>query len=189
MRSDPCADPASPETSAREGASGIPVVLGDGATWLLADGGLLNALDPIRDKIDDSARIGGQVEMADIGQAAWIMLAANYRLSGPEIGGLILGASQGGLAAAVMEALFGPEHPRRTYTTWAASALIANGIDPDAVPEGLRPHVLAQLVGTGRAIPIERFVESAVAAPKLAAFRARAEQAAAEAAAKGEGAA
>ena len=73
-----------------------------------------------------------------------------------------------------MEALFGPAILRRTYSTWAASALWANGLDPATIPAKLRPHVLNQLVGTGRALSINRYVESAVAAPQLAAFRARA---------------
>jgi len=163
-----------PESRALEGAAGVPVVLGDGATWLLADGGLRNALDPIRDRMDDAARLSGQVDMTDVGEAAWLMLAGNYDLARDQLAALILGADHGALAKAVMEALFGPEAPRRTYTAWAASALIASGIDPAAVPGDLRPHVLAQLVGTGRAIPLESYIESAAAAGRLAAIRSRA---------------
>ncbi len=163
-----------PERREYEGASGTPAVLSDGQTWLLADGGLRNALDGLRDRIDDEARLRGDVSMLDVSEAAGTLLRANYRLSIDEAADLVFGAPDGdALTAAVLAALFGPPAPRRTYTNWATSALLANGIDPASIPGDLRPHVLAQLVRTGRAIPVDEFVDSAVAAPQLAAIRDR----------------
>ncbi|WP_435005152.1 hypothetical protein P12x_003046 [Tundrisphaera lichenicola] len=171
MTAKPQDDRPKPEDCAREGCDGTPVTLSDGRAWLLADGGLLNHLDAIRDRIDDSARLTEQVEMGDVNEAAFSLLLANYELAPSELVGLLAGAEAEVLVPAVMEALFGPEQSRRTYTTWAASALIANGIDPSSVPTPLRAHVLEQLVATGRAIPAGKYIESAAAARKRALFR------------------
>jgi hypothetical protein len=165
--------PLTPEDRARLGASGVPVVLSDGDTWLLADGGLCNELDDLRDRIDDECRLTGQVDMLDIANVAFRLLNVNYDLSDYEASQLIVGAKHEALSKAVMEALYGPEHPRRTYTSWAAAAMVANGIDPGAVPSSLRPHVLAQLEAMGRCIKRSEYIESAEAARRFAAKRAR----------------
>jgi hypothetical protein len=162
-----------PEIRALNGAAGTPVVLADGREWLLADGGLGNALDEVRDRIDDAARLTGEVDMGDVREAAFSLLLDNYELTGPEAAGLILGADGQKLTDAVGAALFGATG-RRTYTLWAASALLANGLDPATIPGPMRWHVLDHLVATRRAIPATDFIDSAVAAPRLAALRARA---------------
>jgi hypothetical protein len=162
-----------PESRALEGAAGTPVVLADGRTWLLCDGGLLNELDGLRDGIDDASRLSGEVGMLVVAEAACHLLTANYDLDPSEVMTLVAGAVDQPLADAVREALFGPAAPRRTYTTWAASALIANGIDPASVPSALRPHVLAQLESTGRCVKRSLYIESAEAGRKFARIRAR----------------
>lgn len=167
-----------PEARALEGAAGVPAVLADGRAWLLCDGGLLNELDDLRDKLDDEARLsGGTIGLLDIANVAARLLEANYRLTPDEIRALLVGAvgpdRAQALADAVMLALFGPDGGRRTYTSWAASALIANGIDPSSVPSALRPHVLAQLEATGRCIKRTVYIESAEAGRRIAGIRSR----------------
>ena len=141
-----------PEERALEGCGGTAVILADGRPWLLRDGGLCNHLDALRDRMDDAARLRSEVDMIDVANVAFDLLTANYELSGAEASTLIVGADHSALAAGVMEALFGPSRPRRTYTAWAASAMLANGIDPTTVPGHLRPHVLAHLEGSGRCL-------------------------------------
>ena len=45
----------------------------------------------------------------------------------------------------------------RTFTAWARSALLANGLDPAKVPAADLAAVLHQLVGTGRAVAHAEF--------------------------------
>ena len=177
-----------PDARAKNGAVGTPIELADGNTWLLADGGLLNHLDGLRDEIDDSARLAGSVPMLTIYEAAAQLLDANYLLSRLDIWSLLSRPEDEAeaklvdqrIADAVFLALYGekPEAQRtladrRTYTQWAASALIANGIDPTAIPTALLPHVLEQLEWTRRCIPRQDFIESAEAGAKMAGIRAR----------------
>jgi hypothetical protein len=169
----PIDDRPLPDLRALEGAAGTPIVLADGEEWLLADGGLCNELDDLRDHLDDEARLTGEASSAEVNEAAFVLLRANYELSGPEAAGLILGADGQRLSDAVGAALFGAAG-RRTYTLWAASALLANGLDPATIPGPMRRHVLDHLVASGRAIPATKFIDSAAAAPRLAAMRARA---------------
>ena len=162
-----------PESRALPGCDGVPAVLADGQAWLLRDGGLLNELDELRDKIDDDARLTGEVVLLDVANAAARLLAANYELADDEVYTLLAGAVDQELANAVALALYGPAGGRRTYTAWAASALLANGIDPDRVPSSLRPHVLAHLEATGRCIKRSEYIESAEAARRIAGIRSR----------------
>lgn len=168
------ANAPTPESRILEGASGTPVKLSDGNVWLLADGGLLNVLDGLRDKIDDDARLTGEVNMIDVAEMAAHLVVANYELDDDEARRLVIGSVDQELADAVTEALFGQNGPRRTYTSWAASALLANGIDPASVPSRLMPHVLHQLEGTKRCMPRGEYIESAEAARRIAGIRARA---------------
>jgi hypothetical protein len=166
-------DAVAPEYREKDGATGTPAVLADGREWLLADGGLCNVLDAIRDRIDDEARLRGEVDMADVRQAAFLLLRANYVLSEGEAASLLLGAEPQPLTDAVSRALFGEPNPRRTFTVWAASSLLANGIDPASVPGPLRQHVLDILVASRRTVPAGEFIESAEAARRRAAILAR----------------
>jgi hypothetical protein len=153
--------------SPRRGAPrGVPVVLSDGRTWLLARPGLAPVLADVRDRLYDDLTVARRVRMGDVVQAAWVLLSANYDLADDDLERLLTGAGDRALVDAVLDAVFGPEAPRRTYTTWALSALAANGIDPAKVAPELVPDVLAQLVATGRACPEADYVDSARAAAK-----------------------
>ena len=167
--------PPSPETRSLDGARGVPVVLGDGKEWLLARGGLAPVLDGFRDKLDDQARLRGEVQMADVYDVASALLLDNYDLDLNELAALLAGADPDQLADRVMTALFGDPNPRRTWTNWARSALIANGLIPESIEPETLPFVLDQLVSTRRALPPGKWIDSAVAAPTLARYRAKAE--------------
>jgi hypothetical protein len=166
-------DEITPEAREKEGASGVPVMLADGRTWLLCDGGLCNALDGLRDEIDDQARLRGAVDITLIRGAAFTMLRSNYLLSDAEAADLILGAEVQPLTDAVSIAFFGDPDGRQTFTVWAAASFLANNIDPANVPYHLRQHVLDILVQTHRTIPASKFIESAIAAPRYREFRAK----------------
>jgi hypothetical protein len=162
-----------PEVRAKDGAGGRPVVLGDGATWLLADGGLFGILDELRDRMYDDSTLKDTVSVPDVQRAAMIMLLANYELDEDEAASLVVRAEHQPLADAVLASLFGQSGGGMTYTMWARSAMLANGIDPESIPAGLHSLVLNHLVWSGRAIPAGKLIDSAIAAPRLAAIRAR----------------
>jgi hypothetical protein len=177
MMPDPEEDAATPEAREKQDAAGTPVILADGRTWLLADGGLCNMLDGLRDEIDDQARLREAVDVGLIRNAAFLLLKANYVLTDAEAAWLVIGVEAQPLTDAVSRAFFGDPEPRRTFTGWAASSMLANGIDPASVPTHLREHVLSILVTTGRTVPASTFIESAEASVRFAAIRSRAKPA------------
>lgn len=165
--------PLTPAERALPGSEGVPVVLADGATWLLYPGGLLNSLDRVRDRLYDGVRLRGTVHPDDIREVAVSLLICNYDLGLIEAVGLIDGVPREQILDPVMEAVFGPQEKarHRTYTSWASSALIANGIDPSGVPTRLISEVLDHLVSTKRAIPQDKGIDSDEAARKVGAFQ------------------
>lgn len=144
-----------PEARKRPGARGTPVRLG-GSDWLLAD--FVPALGQVWDDLYDSNVLEGRYEAADVQRAAVRLLWANYDLSADEAVGLALGADPGSLVGAVEAALFGESRPHRTYSDWAISSLLANGLDPKRVPPESLRDVLDQLVISGRAVAPDEFV-------------------------------
>lgn len=164
-----------PASRARRPLRGTPAVLADGRAWTLSDAALRPALDAVRDRLFDSAEMRGKVAEADVVDAAWLMLLDGYDLAGREIAGLLAGVPVPGLWRAVADAMFGPDaaairaagRPALTYSNWARSALLANGLAPAAIGPRDRPFVLKQLVDTGRAVPLERWAESVRAAGGL----------------------
>ena len=173
-RQEPEPLPLDPDCRALEWARGTPVVLGDGRAWVLAEGSLNNSLDAVRDRLWDDSALEGKVALADVREAAWVLLLSNYELTPEEAAGLLDGADPAALADATVEAMFGPEAGKRTYTMWASSALLANGLDPARTPTAMMPAVLDQLVRCRRCIPASEYIDSSVAAPRLAAARAAA---------------
>ncbi|MDR3639064.1 MAG: hypothetical protein P4L84_34990 [Isosphaeraceae bacterium] len=134
--------------------------------WLLAEGGISAGVGPIRDRLYDYMVTRQTVRMGDVFQTAWSLLAANYDLSEDELSTLIFSADQGELVDAVLDALFGPENPRRGWTEWATTALLANGLDPTKIPVRSLHGVLAHLVISGRAAAPDAFIGSAIHAAK-----------------------
>lgn len=153
-------------TGARRDPGGPRVVLADGRAWTLARPGLSPVLNDVRDRMFDEMAVAKRVSIPDVIQAAWVLLLANYALTDDDLTRLLTGADEKGLVDAVIDAMFGPEVPRRTYTTWVLSAFHANGLDPAKVPGHLVPEVMKQLVETGRAIPSADYVDAAAAAEK-----------------------
>lgn len=151
-------DAGGPDPEARKRPStvrGTPVRLG-GSEWLLAD--FVPALGQVWDDLYDSNVLQGRYEAVDVQRAAVRLLWANYDLSADEAVGLVLGADPATLVGAVEAALFGEARPHRTYSDWALSALLANGLGPKRVPPESLRDVLDQLVAVGRAVPPESFV-------------------------------
>lgn len=161
-----------PEARAIGDPIGVALEVG-GRTWLLAHGGAAPILDPYRDRMDDQARLKGQVDMGDVFEVGRLMLASNYELTEPEVVEVLASADRQELVEAVMAALFGESAPRRTYTAWMISGLYAAGLDPEAIPARWIPQVLDRLVESKRLVPASEYIESAVAARRLSAIRQR----------------
>lgn len=154
--------PLTPEDRARGGTlAGVPVALKGGSKWVLAHGRLDRVLDDWRDRLFDSMVMRGQVVNREVWAAGYLLLRTNYQLNPFEALELFEGADEAqAVADAVMEALFGPERPRRTYSTWARASLYANALDPRAIPPEDLPRVLDILIATRRTLPMDRYLES-----------------------------
>lgn len=164
----------SPESRARGIPEGYPAVLADGRTWLLHPCGLADLLAEERNRIYDESVLTGNVAMEDIYRAARVALHVNYRLTEAEdtwLVACVLPADLDDFLQAVGNALLPTTILRRTFDDWAYSALYANGLEPSAIPESRLPHVLDQLVRTGRAVPQNKYIDSAVAASKIGNLR------------------
>ena len=149
-----------PADRAKKGIDGIPATLGDGQTWLLARLGLSKIMTQIRDEIYDHSLVRGKVDLSSLSAVLYLALAENYDLTDEEIKGLITSTKLGGLVDEITRAVVPLAEHRRTFTAWARSALFANGIRPSDVPPADLPHVLQQLVATGRAVPHEKYTEA-----------------------------
>lgn len=153
--------------SVAEETAGAAVTLSDGNTWFLAPTGVAPILDEVRDRIYDEAAWASKVRMSDVFQAAWVALLANYDLADDELATLLTGLDdeqEAALVRATNDALFGSVRPNRTYSEWALASLHANGLDPAKIPPRTVPDVLDILVRTGRTVPEEKWIGSAIAA-------------------------
>jgi hypothetical protein len=149
----------SPAERARPGHPRGTAVELAGSPWTLADW-VPDVGAAVWDRIVDDNILKGRYDAHDVLDAAHRLLRANYRLTASEAADLLLSGPPASLVPAVESALFGPRKERLTWGQWATSALLANGIDPTSIPPGMLRHVLAQLVGTGRALPEHKFISS-----------------------------
>lgn len=150
----------------RPGVTGTPVEIA-GQTWLLADWPHFGG---VWDDIYDRAVLRGECDSLSVAVAAEMLLISCHKLDLDDAVRLVRLADPEDLASAVRTALFGPEEARRTYSQWAISALLANGLNPDRVPAVCLRDVLDHLVATGRAVPADKWVSSAEAAAERAAI-------------------
>jgi hypothetical protein len=137
---------------------GVEAVMGDGRTWILALLGLSPALDEVRDRMFEDLAMDGGATFADILMVCYCALQANYVLSDREAFALIAATPPESIVDEILEcvipSLFGGD---RSYTHWARSALLKNGIAPESLPPSDMPHVLHHLVAAGQALPPSRF--------------------------------
>ena len=166
MRSDP--EPQDRER--RPDTSGVAIEV-EGKTWTLARPGLAvdQDLAAILNQIHDSAVIRSSIPVRETRSLAFYLLVENYRLVPDEARRIVWQADPTRLAQAVYEAVI-PPPIRRTYTAWARSALLANGLVPEKVPPDDLANVLRHLVETERAISREDFTEAGEAAQVRAGF-------------------
>jgi hypothetical protein len=153
------ADAPTPQSRAKGEPDGIPVVFGDGQTWMIPRFGLAKGLTSMRDEVFESLLIKRSISHADVRAAAYYGLAVNYDLSDTEIREIIQATDPGTIAEVICESLIPLEPARRTFTAWARSALLANGLMPSEVPAEDLPHVLDQLVRTGRAVKLADYTD------------------------------
>lgn len=127
--------------------------------WLLANVGLARIFNEYRNRIYQDIRLSNSVDMQDIRICAWYMLTHNYRLTEEEAGLLIATVEDDELVDTVTKNLLChyAEDNELSYTNWARSALLANGLDPVKITATDLPLVLRQLTETGRAIRLEDF--------------------------------
>lgn len=163
--------PRLPEKRRKDGRPpGVPVVLSDGLTWQLPFVGLHPVMDPVRDRVFNDVTWSRQASMQDVMLAAWMMLLEDYDLSREEAAELVVVGKDRGqqLVDAVIDAMFGPCMTDGTveYSQWARGAMLANGLDPEAIPKDMHQVVLGHLVGSGRALAACKVVGSAIALRK-----------------------
>lgn len=169
----PAPRPLTPQTRAFGEIEGVPMSIA-GVEWLLAFGGARDEMSAIRERLDESAWLNDQYPREDLAVAAEILLRANYYLDVIEAIELVGQTEVKELSEAVEHALFAFVPRDRTYDDWVVSSLLCNGLDPASITTRDLPHVLHQLVMTGRAIPAGDFITAAVEGRKLKGLRAMA---------------
>ncbi|MDQ3168428.1 MAG: hypothetical protein M3P94_07245 [Chloroflexota bacterium] len=153
-------EPTSPVSQRRRTGTPVgPTVMIDGHEWHLFPAGLAPIVAAERDRLYDDWVVKQSVQMEDIRLVAYYALHTNYYLSEADVARLVWVANPDELVAATMESLF-PTAYRRTWSAWARSALLANGLKPESIAGEDLPHVLAQLVQTGRAVACEVYTEA-----------------------------
>lgn len=142
---------------------GAAVVMADGREWTIPHALTAERLDPIRDRMFDDMVATGTVSVADARTAAFMLLLSAYRLEPSQAAALVAVDADAttSLVEAVCQSLIDGRPHVATYSRWARSALLSNGIDPAKLRQADAGDVLAHLVATGRAQPFESFVSSA----------------------------
>lgn len=154
--------PLTPERRAYEEIDGNPLRIGD-HEWLLPLMMTSPNFDTYRDEMIRQCSYEGKYTAELLRAAGQILLMCNYDLDGDEAFWLIHSAPLDDLRDAVEECLIAYADRRCEYHDWVRSALLANGLVPDLIPEADLPHVLVQLIKTGRAIPPQDFLGVAIA--------------------------
>ena len=151
--------PAPVEPRPRRRAMPGPPLESLGRTWILPALGLAPGFQAERDRMYDDVTIGGRVSTLDVNRVACALLLLNHDLRPDELARVVQGADRAELVDAVVGCLLPLDLPddARTFTTWARSALLANGLDPAKVPPADLAAVLHQLVATGRAVTHAEF--------------------------------
>jgi hypothetical protein len=155
----------------RSGATGQPIVLADGQTWLIAhpvfvaEGASLTcpSIDDSLDRIFESAVLNEGISLSDLWKAAIELLRVNYDLNDDELSSLLSvspGVEAEQLASGVLDAISGVGPAERTYSAWARASLIANGLGSTRIRMRDLSNVLAILVATNRTIPLSRFADA-----------------------------
>jgi hypothetical protein len=157
-------EPTGPDPARKERdrpTRGVEIKSG-GRTWKLAELGLARAVTEQRDRLHDDICLYSEVNLKEIRTCAWLALEANYNLTPEETMTIIEGTDPSELTEAVVKSVFvhETEQAEETYTNWAKSSLMANGIDPATTPKAMISHILRQLVATGRAMKLEDFTAS-----------------------------
>lgn len=152
----------------KAGARGTPARLADGDEWLFAHP--FDVDGPI-DRIFDRLTLGDRLPLADVWEAARALLLANYDLDDAELADLLEVGGEAEarvLADSVLDALFGPSPPSRSYSDWVCASMRANGLDPRGFSAAGLADVLNILVATGRTVPLAEFADACRAARQQA---------------------
>jgi hypothetical protein len=161
----PPSGPLTPEARRRgDFPAGATVTLSDNLEWPIPLGSQARILDQLRDRMFDQQTMTGKVDIADVLEVAYTLFTAGYDIDGTELTMLLTGVDPSTLATAVLTAMCAGDSGHRTYGDWVDSALLANGLDRKNIPAKMLPHVLRQLVRTGRAEEPAAFISSMDAA-------------------------
>lgn len=153
--------PLTPKARRLEFTDGVPLAIA-GEEWLLPLMLTAEGMDPVREEILAFGHMRGSYPAGVLQKAGEILLGSNYDLTGPEQWLLIAQVRLDDLRDVVEECLLAQAGRPREYRDWVRSSLLANALDPDAIADADLPHVLHQLVSTGRAIPAHEFLDVAV---------------------------
>jgi hypothetical protein len=156
---EPTVEPLEPKQYRKHNqAEGIALEI-EGREWTLARLGLARCVSAQRDRIYEDLRLHKEPDRSAVRLIAYYQLRANYELTDEQTVRLIQAANPDELATTTIEGVFvhaiGQEG--QTYTGWARSALLANGLNPATIDAEDLPQVLRQLVETGRAMPRSKF--------------------------------
>lgn len=165
--------PLTPEARAWEpGATvGAKLAIGD-HTWLLPLAMTSADLDPFRNEMIRQCAFKGTYSADLLRDAGQLLLMMGYDLRANEAYYLIRSAPLDPLRDALEEALLAYSDNREVgYHDWVRSSLIANGIAPELVDDADLPHVLNQLLATGRAVPPDKFLGVAIEGAQFQAIK------------------
>ena len=143
---------------------GVPIVLADGATWMIPRSLTSTKLNAERDEIADAYWNGRGVRDTTFQGVTLALMLSAYNANPEELAPLIAEADQGNLLTAVKIAIVG-NYPNQdvihTHSEWIMSGLFANGINPKTVPSNLIEGIVKHLVETGRMAQPWGFITSA----------------------------
>jgi hypothetical protein len=149
--------------------TGTPVKI-DGQTWLFAD--WIAEISERWDNLFDANALSRCYANNDLRFCALSLLETNYQLAPGESVGLVRGVKAIDLRQAVEFALYGAPKTHVTYSAWCRTALLAAGLDPQAIAPQDRRAVLTMLVQSGRVTPMHEAVTSLITAAKFAGMQA-----------------
>lgn len=146
--------------------SGAKLAIGD-REWLLPLAMTSPDFDRWRDEMIRQCAFRGSYSAELLREVGQLLLMVNYDLRADEAFFLVRLAELDPLRDALEECLLAYSGNRECgYHHWVRSSLIANGIAPEAVDDSDLPHVLTQLLETGRAMPPDRFMGVAIEGEK-----------------------
>jgi hypothetical protein len=163
--------PLTPEARAYDEPVGIPFVLGDGQTWIIARVGLAKGMSEVRDSVYATRVTKNLITYADTMSALWYGLASNYCMTSDELDTLVSSTDFDLVYEEACKVALPWPSIHREFTHWARASLIICGIDPSSVLAADLPHVLDLLVLMNKTVDPSAWTDAGMAGAKFAGLR------------------